>query len=85
MFTSFREITDIWPTHGELARETGALYEQVRKWRSRGKIPGEWWLPVVRAAHRRGIAVSLEDLAVLGLPLRAVAADRPRARKHKAA
>ena len=63
MFQTYREVIDLWPSLAALSEDTGATIEQVRKWRQRGKIPGEWWLPVAQAAPRRRILLSVEDLA----------------------
>ncbi len=65
MVNSFRDVIGLWPSLSAAAQETGASYEQVKKWRERDSIPGQWWLSVVQAAARRQIRLSVEDLALI--------------------
>lgn len=66
---TFADIIDLWNSSEALAAEvTGAGPRKVtgfavRKWRSRNRIPGEYWAAVVKAAHARGLDVSYEALA----------------------
>lgn len=60
---SIVELIDAFPSAGQLSRDIEVAYEKVKKWRQRDSIPPAYWLPVVQAAHRRGITVSLDDLA----------------------
>lgn len=53
MLTCHVDILDLWPSTKELTADSGAAAESVRKWRQRGRIPSEYWLPIVEAAKRR--------------------------------
>lgn len=60
-----RQIIDSWPKPSTriFAEDIGKNYAQVRKWRTRNRIPSEHWLDVVDAAKKRRIPVNLEMLA----------------------
>lgn len=73
MIRSFEEIIALWPSPEDLAADTGAGIEAVRKWKQRNSIPAEYWLGMVNASERRGFTLTLDDLA-------ATAAQTPRAR-----
>lgn len=59
---SFSEIIDLWPSIAELARDIGEPYETVRQWRLRDSIPVRAFTRIVRAAARRDLNVSTDDL-----------------------
>lgn len=62
---SFASLIAQWPTIAALARETGVPYATVKRWKQRATIPSAHWLAVVAAANRRGILISVHDLAAL--------------------
>lgn len=59
------KIIDKWPSQAELANDLGEKPNTVSKWRQRGRIPPEQWLPMVAAAKRRGISLDVNTLAKL--------------------
>lgn len=76
MVKTFQEAIDLWPTPAPstLAADVGASVHRVRKWRARNSVPGEWWQPMIECARRRGILLSIDDLA------RIAAKDRKKGR-----
>lgn len=55
MELTFPDVIELWPNAGELARDVGQKRATVKQWKHRKNIPGEYWLPLERAARRRGI------------------------------
>jgi hypothetical protein len=53
-YESFYAVINRWKTVETAARDFGASHAQVRNWKSRDSIPGEWWLAVARAGAARG-------------------------------
>lgn len=51
-----------WPSRAELARDVGVTSYAVHNW-ARRRIPGGYDLALLEAAHRRGIPLTLEELA----------------------
>lgn len=60
---SFRDVIEEWPSPDKLAEDVGANTEAVRKWKQRNSIPAEYWLPLCRAAAKRGKQISVDRLA----------------------
>lgn len=60
---SVAEVIDKWPTQTELADDLGEKPNTVSKWRQRGRIPPEQWLPMVSAARKRRISLDVTTLA----------------------
>jgi len=60
---TFRSLIDLWPSLGELAKDSGQSYETVCKWRQRDSIPAIHWMTIIQAAKKRHIYVSAESLA----------------------
>ena len=69
---TFKAAIDLWGSPINLGEDLGVSVERVRKWRQRNSIPGEYWLPVVEAAKRRGYKVSLLALATIAQEGRAI-------------
>ncbi len=70
---TFADIIGLWDRIEDFASDTGVSVYAARKWKSRNKIPGEYWAATAEAADRRGFdGVTLDVLAHLGA--RAVAA-----------
>lgn len=67
------KVFRIWPNAAELARALGENPVTVRSWRNRGSIPADRDLLLVEAAKRKGVSLTLEDLA----RERAAASQRP--------
>lgn len=66
MIKDFKSVIDLWPSLAALAEDIVVEIEAVRKWRQRGSIPAEYWVPMVEAAKGREISgVSYERLAYL--------------------
>jgi hypothetical protein len=61
--TTARDILVLWPNRAELARDLGRLDVTVRQWWNRNSIPGDADVGLVKAATRRGIQLTFEDLA----------------------
>lgn len=61
MDLTFPDVIEKWPNAGELARDLSRDTSQnvkratVKQWKHRQNIPGEYWLPIERAARRRAI------------------------------
>ena len=77
---SIRDLVNLWPTRAELARDVAAVapdiclsVAQVHKWAEKQSIPARYHHPVLRAAQRRGFAVTADRIAELHAP---VARDR---------
>lgn len=58
-----QDILDRWPSAAELARRLGLDPIVVQRWRSRGRIPGEYDVALVERALLDGFVLSYEDLA----------------------
>jgi hypothetical protein len=57
-------IFDAWPSLAEFARDVGVRYGTAAAWKYRGSIPGEQWMAIIRAAHRRGLSGITADQLV---------------------
>lgn len=57
------DILKKWPSAPQLAKDVGRPKGTVANWIGRNSIPVKHWPAVVAAAKKRGIKVSLEDLA----------------------
>ena len=59
-----KNIIALWPSASELARDLGQENAyRVHKWSARDSIPPENWLAVVEAGTKRGLNLTLEQLA----------------------
>lgn len=56
-----REIIERWPTVKALSEDMGVEYITAASWKRRGNIPPKYWRRMVEAAHKRGIALTLEE------------------------
>jgi hypothetical protein len=63
MAKSVADIIDKWPSQTELASDLGKKPNTVSKWRQRGRIPSEEWLPMCVAARKRQINLDVNTLA----------------------
>lgn len=63
------EIIDSFGSPAAVARDLGVSESTVTTWRQRQSIPVYHWVALVRAAKRRGIWLSYEELAT-GVPVR---------------
>lgn len=59
---TFRDLIARWPTIADFAREIDAGYEAARKMNDRNNIHNEHWGAVIKAALKRDIEVTLDDL-----------------------
>ena len=57
------DIIDLWPSSAELARRIGEKPIVVQRWKSRGRIPGEYDTKLVSQAKEDGLELTYEDLA----------------------
>jgi hypothetical protein len=62
MFETFRDVIAIWPTPDAMAEDIGHTAFAVRQWKTRDRIPAEWWLRVIAAAKKRRRSIRFEDL-----------------------
>ncbi len=60
---TFLQIMNFWPSARVLSADIGAKHANVLKWRQRDSIPPEFWEPLIEAAERREIPVTLQMLA----------------------
>jgi hypothetical protein len=65
MVDSVRNIIALWKSPEALAAEIGANVEAVRKWRQRGRIPADWWVPIARTPVGRSAGLTVEQMASL--------------------
>ena len=62
---TIKELIDLWPTRKVVAEELATTKDRVDKWAQSGSIPARFHAPLLRAAHRRGFAVTADDLVRL--------------------
>lgn len=65
MARTVAQVIDKWPSQADLANDLGEKPNTVSKWRQRGRIPPEQWLPMVESARRRRIKLDVTTLAKL--------------------
>jgi len=58
-----RQIIDMWPSRRDLALDAGRSPITVNSWFQRNRIPPEVFSRLCRAAARRGINLTADDLA----------------------
>ena len=56
-------ISHIWPTMADLAADLSKPYTTVAAWKARGRIPADHDFDLIEAAKRRGVVLTLEELA----------------------
>ena len=56
-------IVDLWPSLTELARDLDKPVTTVSSWKLRGSIPAKFDLDLIAAAERRGVTLTLEQIA----------------------
>lgn len=60
---TFSDVINLWPSRTALADDIGLEDANlVRSWRSRDRIPDEYWEAVIAAADQRGFAKVTADL-----------------------
>jgi hypothetical protein len=57
------DIIGLWPSIRSFARDTGLDYGHARMIKVRNRIPLKRWPTVLKAARRRGISLTMEQLA----------------------
>lgn len=63
--TSFKDVIDIWPSHGAMAADIGASEWMIPKWSQRNNIPSEWWASVLATDRARASLVTAELLTLI--------------------
>lgn len=58
----FRTIISEWPSPDDLAADTKAKPDAVRKWIERNSVPSQYFEPMLAAAKKRRISVTATDL-----------------------
>lgn len=53
--TTFRDVIERWPSLAAFARDIGVEEGTAKQWRSRSKIPAEYWSDIIVAAQERQI------------------------------
>ena len=59
-----QNIIQIWPTVRDISEDLGVPYTTAHSWFTRGRIPAAYDLALVSAAKKRGVSLTLEQLAV---------------------
>lgn len=55
--STFSDVINLWPSRTALAGDIGLEDANlVRSWRSRDRIPDEYWAAIVKAAGERGFS-----------------------------
>lgn len=62
---TFAEIILAWPSYDDLGADLRISRQHVTTLKHRGYIPDRYWADLVAAAERRGIDLTLADLAIL--------------------
>lgn len=62
------DIFAIWDPFTTMASDLDLPYQQVAKWKQRGRIPSEFWPGVIEAAKAKGRKVTLQQLADVNPP-----------------
>jgi|KBSSwiStaDraftv2_1062776.scaffolds.fasta_scaffold913386_1 hypothetical protein len=62
------QISAIWGSQAEMARDLGLPYQQVAKWFQRGRIPPESFELVIEKARLKDVALSHAVLNGLNAP-----------------
>lgn len=58
-----KQLSEIWPRTTDLAEDLGVPYTTADSWKRRGSIPAARDLDLIEAAARRGVKITLEDIA----------------------
>jgi|GEM_PF-4655105 len=66
---SIESLFSLWSSLSELAEAIQAKPDTVRKWRKHQRIPQDSWLAVIKAARRRGVRLTADDLLALSAPM----------------
>lgn len=56
-------IFTLWPSIADLAKDLGKPYPTVAAWHQRKSIPGRYDLELLECARKRGINLTLEEIA----------------------
>lgn len=57
------QIIGLWPSAAAMSRDIGVNPVNIRVWKYRKAIPPAYWPEIVIAAGRRGLKLSISDLA----------------------
>ena len=63
--TSHKDIIELWPSQAVFGREINQPYSKVIKWYLRERIPAEYWLRIVTAAHVHDFPITVKMMAEL--------------------
>lgn len=66
--TTFRDLIDTWPDRTTFAEDIGKSKAVVDKYAQGRPIPADRFQRIVRAAKKRGILVTAEDLVKMAAP-----------------
>lgn len=58
-----RAILARWPSRSDVAADAGVDLYAVHRWHQRNRIPARHYLRLTDAAEKRGLTVTLEELA----------------------
>lgn len=72
---ALQDISEIWGSQAEMARDLGLPYQQVAKWFQRGRIPPESFELVIEKARLKDVALSHAMLNRLNAPRGTVRAN----------
>jgi len=71
---AIQDIFGIWDPFIDLSTDLNLPYQTVAKWKQRGRIPSEFWAPVIEAARKRGREVTFAQLAEANPPRQSASA-----------
>lgn len=61
--TTFRDIINQWPSLADFAADIGVEENTAKQMRTRNSVNARYWIPMVSAARRRRIKVTMDVLA----------------------
>ncbi len=61
---TIQDIIALWPSAAELARRLGQKPIVVQRWRSRGRIPAQYFPAIIGLAESDGINLTYKDLSL---------------------
>lgn len=63
-----KSILDLWPDVSEMSVSLSTKPDTIYKWIKRGRVPEEWWQPIIDAALVKGRMLTASDLLTANRP-----------------
>lgn len=79
MSKSLDDVFGWWKTVPEMAAAVGESHWTVQKWRTRKRIPDEYWTSLIEAARLKGKKLSADELLLMHNPPKRASASRAQA------